>query len=340
MSGGSDPFYIGVYVDDMILAGKNKAKIDSIKRELSSRIDIKDLGKLIHFLGVSVVQNDQGTWMGQPAYTERLLEKMKMSDCKPVQTPLNSGSQLVKTADNEEPLNQHLYQSLIGSLMYLATSTRPDIAYSVGVLARFSSRPNAAHWTAAKRVLRYLKGTLNLGIVFKKEMSIDCIGYSDADWAGDNGDRKSTSGYLFLIAGGPVSWRSKKQDTVALSTAEAEYVALSIVSQECVWLRRLNSELKNEPQGPTTILEDNQSCIAMAKNPQFHGRTKHVNIKQHYIREQVHSKTVELKYCPTQDMVADMLTKGLPPVTFNKLREKAGMLTLTDFKMSVCEEEC
>lgn len=188
MSGGSDPFYIGVYVDDMILAGKNKAKIDSIKRELSSRIDIKDLGKLIHFLGVSVVQNDQGTWMGQPAYTERLLEKMKMSDCKPVQTPLNSGSQLVKTADNEEPLNQHLYQSLIGSLMYLATSTRPDIAYSVGVLARFSSRPNAAHWTAAKRVLRYLKGTLNLGIVFKKEMSIDCIGYSDADWAGDNGD--------------------------------------------------------------------------------------------------------------------------------------------------------
>jgi len=136
---------------------------------------------------------------------------------------------------------------------------------------------------------------------------------------------------VFLIAGGPVSWRSKKQDTVALSTAEAEYVALSCAAQECVWMRRLNSELGNLPEGPTTILEDNQSSIAMAKNPQFHGRAKHTDIRHHFIREQVSDGTIELKYCPTCEMVADMLTKGLTQQQFCFLRERAGMVLLKDY---------
>jgi len=213
--------------------------------------------------------------------------------------------------------------------MYLATCTRPDIAYAVGTLARFSSKPNQTHWVAAKRVLRYLKGTANLGIIFSGgDEPRSCVGYSDADWAGDKEDRRSTSGYIFQIAGGPVSWRSRKQDTVALSTAEAEYVALSSAAQECVWMRRLNTELGNPPQGPTTILEDNQSSIAMARNPQYHGRVKHIDIKHHFVREQVSSGTIELKYCPTNEMLADMLTKGLAQQQFCLLRAKAGMAPL------------
>ena len=166
----------------------------------------------------------------------------------------------MKANEDEEALDQPLYQSVVGSLMYLATCTRPDIAYAVGMLARFSSKPNQSHWTAAKR---YLRGTVNFGILYRGESGV--LGYSDADWAGDADDRKSTSGYMFLIAGGPVSWKSRKQSTVALSTAEAEYVALSTAVQECMWMQRLLSELGNPPDGPTTILEDNQSSIAMAK---------------------------------------------------------------------------
>ena len=325
-SGGEYTFYIGVYVDDMILAGKNESKMRSVKEELTSRFDIKDLEKLSYFLGMSIVQDQEKkeTWIGQPTYAEKLLTKMGMSECKPVKTPADPANRLVKAAEDEQAVDQQLYQSLVGGLMYLATCTRPDIAYTVGMLARFSSKPNQTHWVAAKRVLRYLKATMNFGLIYSGDAGV--LGYSDADWAGDMDDRKPTSGYMFQIAGGPVSWRSKKQDTVALSTAEAEYVALSSATQECVWMRRLVSELGNPPGEPTTILEDNQSSIAMARNPQFHGRAKHIDIKHHFVREQVSSGMIELKYCPTCEMVADILTKGLPQQQFSALREMAGMV--------------
>ena len=327
-SGGGDTFYIGVYVDDLIVAGKDKEQMKRVKEELSSKFDIKDLGKLSYFLGMSIVRNQEKkmTWMGQPTYAQTLLAKMGMSDCKPAKTPVDSGHRLTKATDDEVAIDQPSYQSVVGSLMYLATCTRPDIAYAVGVLARFSSKPNQSHWTAVKCVLRYLKGTTGHGIVYRGDS--DVLGYSDADWAGDADDRKSTSGYLFLIAGGPVSWRSRKQSTVALSTAEAEYVALSIAAQECVWLRRLLSELGDPPRGPTTILEDNQSSIAMAKNPQFHGRAKHIDIKHHFVREQVSEGSIELQYCPSNEMFADILTKGLIQQQFATLRERAGIIPL------------
>ena len=324
-------------MDDMVLVGKDEGKMKQVKEELSSRFNIKDLGKLRYFLGMSVVQDQEKkeTWIGQPTYTKRLLTRMGMSDCKPTKTPVSPGNCLVKATEDEEALDQQSsYQSLVGSLMYLATCTRPDIAYAVGTLAKFSSKPNQTHWVAAKRVLRYLKGTSNLGIIFKGDEPERCKAYSDADWAGDKDDRKSTSGYLFQIASGPVSWRSKKQDTVALSTAEAEYVALSSATQECVWMRQLTSELGDPPEGPTTILEDNQVSIAMARNPQFHGRAKHIDTKHHFVREQVSNGTIKLKYCPTHEMVADMLTKGLGQQRFCVLREKAGIVPLRDLELS------
>ena len=333
VSGGEDTFYIGVYVDDLILAGKDEIRMEYVKKELSSKFNIKDLGKLSYFLGMSIVQSqeDKVTWMGQPTFTQKLLTKMGMSDCKPVKTPVDSGSRLVKALEDEEALDQQSYQSVVGSLMYLATCTRPDIAYAVGMLARFSSKPNQSHWTAVKRVLRYLKGTIDIGILYRGDAGV--LGYSDADYAGDADDRKSTSGYLFLIAGGPVSWRSRKQSTVALSTAEAEYIALSTAAQECVWFKKLLSELADQPDGPVTILEDNQSSIAMAKNPKFHGRAKHIDVKHHFIREQVTNGLVELRYCPTNEMFADILTKGLSLQQFASLREKAGLVSQKDLHL-------
>ena len=176
--------------------------------------------------------------------------------------------------------------------------------------------------------MRYLRGTRNYGLVYSKDGSKDILGYLDADWAGDVNDRKSTSGYLYLISGAAVSWRSKKQTCVTLSTAEAEYMALASAAQEAMLMRQLMADLKNRPTRATIIYEDNQSTIRMANNPQFHGRAKHIDIKYHFIREQTQNGTVELRYCPTKDMIADMLTKGLTQHQFMKLRDLVGVKEL------------
>ena len=191
-------------------------------------------------------------------------------------------------------------------------ATRPDISYAVSNVAKFSANPTTRHWIAVKRVMRYLKGTSDFGLVFIPQENCDCVGVSDVDWGGDLDDRKSTAGYVSEIGGGAISWRSKKQTSVALSTAEAEYVALASTAQEALWLQHLLTDLITEPLGSMVIYEDNQSAITMTKGPQFHGHSKHISIKYHFIRDLVTDGTVEVKYCPTQEMIADMLTKGLP----------------------------
>jgi hypothetical protein len=177
-------------------------------------------------------------------------------------------------------------------LLYLSVATRPDITYAVSNVAKFSSNPTPKHWTAVKRILRYLRGTSDLGIAFIPQENKDCVGFSDSDWGGDIGDRKSTSGYVFQYAGGAVSWKSKKQNCVALSTAEAEYIALANATQEALWLKRFFAELSNEQE--IVIYEDNQSTISMAKNPQFHGRSKHFSIKYHFVRDEVSKGSVKV----------------------------------------------
>ena len=211
-----------MYVDDIIIAGRDKSSIKRVKRQLAAKFDIKDLGKLSYFLGISIIQDQdkKTTWMGQTAYTERLLAKMGMNDCNQVKTPADPGNHLVKADEDEPALNQQLYRSAVGSLMYLATSTRPDISFAVGTLARFSSKPNKSHWIALKRVLRYLKGTVGYGITFRGDGSgEECMCFSDADWAGNKDDRRSTSGYLSRLqvdqclgaAKGRILWLSRQQ---------------------------------------------------------------------------------------------------------------------------------
>ena len=255
-----------------------------------------DMVLLHHFLGVKVVQDQakRSVWIGQPTYINALLERFGMENSKPVKTPVSCGSRLVKARDSDKPVDQTFYQSAVGCLLYLSTRTRPDLAFAVSNVAKYCSNPTEEHWTAVKRILRYVKGTKDLGLLYGNNESRECIGYSDADWGGDSDDRRSTSGFLFEIGGTAVTWRSKKQSCVALSTAEAEYMALTGAAQEAVWLRELATELGAEPTKPTVIHEDNQSTIHMARNPQFHGRTKHIGIKYHYIREQVNNQRVEL----------------------------------------------
>ena len=227
-----------------------------------------------------------------------------------------------------ESVNKEKYQSVVGSLLFLPTRTKPDIAYAVGTTARFSASPTKSHWTAVKRILRYIKGTLDLGLLYSNGESVNLVGFSDADWAGDQNDRKSTSGYIFQLSNGAVSWRSKKQSCVALSTAEAEYMALSSAFQEAAWMRQLLSGLigiQVDSLGPTLIFEDNQSTICMSKNHQFHGRSKHIDIKYHYVREQVAAGNIELEYCKSDNMLADIFTKGLNGPRFKKLRSMVGM---------------
>ena len=327
---GSDIVYIGVYVDDIVLAGRDERRLQEIKDDFSKKFDIKDLGEIKYFLGIKVVQDKESNsiWIGQPAYTKNLLKSYGMQDSNPVNTPADANSKLQPATNQDEPLNQTQYQSAVGSLMYLSVSSRPDIAFAVNNLARFNSNPRKEHWSALKRVLRYLNGTINYGLLYKQGGPEHFVGYSDADWAGDLSDRKSTSGYVFILSGGPVSWSSRKQKCVALSTAEAEYVALSAAVQECMWLRQLESELSGDNDTPTVIFEDNQSTIAMAKNPQFHGRAKHIDIRHHFVREQLAHGTIQLEYCPTTEMTADIFTKGLNGERFKNLREKAGILEL------------
>ena len=235
-----------------------------------------------------------------------------MHDSKPVSSPVNPDIKLVAYENSDVVCNQHMYQAVVGSLLYLSTKTRPDIAYAVSSVARYCANPTKNHWIAVKRILRYLKGTCNYGLLYRKDTPAELTGYSDADWAGDVGDRKSISGYIYFLGGAAISWKSSKQSCVALSTTEAEYIASSSASQEAIWLQQLMSDLLNKRVQETTIFEDNQSTICLAKNQQVHRRTKHVDIKYHLIRDLVEAERIKLTYCASKDMVADILTKGLP----------------------------
>lgn len=318
---------IAVHVDDLVLAAKSDKRIADVKKALGEKFEVKDMGELHHFLGTKVLQNKQNgeVWIGQPAYTQKVLRKFNMENAKPVDTPVDISSKLVKMSEDSESANQEQFQSAVGSLLYLSTMTRPDITYAVSNVAKFCANPAKEHWIAVKRIMRYLIGTMHLGLLYRKNELNSCVGFSDADWGGDPDDRKSTSGYIFQMSGGAISWRSKKQACVALSTAEAEYIALASAAQEAVWLRQLLTDLRSKPEEATKIYEDNQSAIYLAKNPQFHGRAKHIGIKYHYIREQVENGNVKLSYCRTEEMVADALTKGLSREQFRKLRKMSGM---------------
>jgi len=226
--------------------------------------------------------------------------------------------------DSSKDFDPSVYNSIVGSLMYL-TATRPDIMYAVSLISRFMEKPKETHWQAAKRIMRYVKGTKRYGIFYTVSECSDLVGYTDSDWAGSVDDRKSTSGYVFHIGSGAISWASKKQPIVALSTAEAEYVAATAAACQAIWMRRMLRSLCQEQATTTIIFCDNSSAIALSKNSVFHKRTKHIDTKFHYIRELVNNGEIILQHCRTQEQVADILTKPLDQKSFEFLRKLLGM---------------
>ena len=315
---------IAVYVDDLILIAKTETEMQKVKENLAIQFKMKDLCE-IHYCLVEWNKPQKSLRLHQKQYILNVIKKHGLTEAKTVSTPIDLSVKLEKDDGISKAVNPISYQSIIGSLMYVTTATRPDISFAVGVLSKFNSKPNQTHLTAAKRVLRYLKGTAHMALKYCKAADENLVGYSDADWASDLDDWHSTSGNVFLMAGGAISWVSKKQATIALYTAEAEYVALSSATQEVVWLRRLLTDLKILQDRPTVLMGDNQGAIAIARNAVAHARTKHIDIRYHYIHEALKEGIIDLRFCPKNEMTADLLTKPLPRGQFEQLRLAMGM---------------
>lgn len=314
--GHNQKLIVTVWVDDLIIAGSTKAIINDFKTAISKRFKMKDSGELKYILGMEITRDRSKRTLkiSQTAYLKQVLERFGMDQCKPVGNPMEGA--LRRTTEGKV---DHTYMSIVGSLMYASIVSRPDLTFSVQVLSRHFQCCGPEHIAAAMRVLRYLKGTLDKGIIYGgttestglSTTTIKLVGYSDADWGGDLDSRRSTTGYVFTLNHGVVSWGSKLQATVALSSAEAEYMALCSATQEAIHLRQLVKDLGHEQEEPTTIYEDNAGCIALSENPVFHKRSKHIDIKYHFIRERVASNEIKVQYVPTEDQLADLLTKGL-----------------------------
>ena len=316
---------ITMYVDDLILLVDSMEMLLQLKRDLSDRFHMTDLGELKFILGISVSQTEEQLQIHQRQYIQSMLKKFGMEKANGVAIPADPNVRLVEEDGISKPADKEFYQRLVGSLQYAANGSRPDIAFAVNLVARYTNNPSELHLTCAKRILRYLKDTAHLALTYTKGQPDDVVGYSDADWAGEVDKRRSTSGFVFLLSNGAITWASRKQTSVALSTVEAEYMALSLAAQEAIWLRQLMSELGKNAEKPTTIWGDNQGAISVAKNPIFSKRSKHIHIRYHFVREQVEEGTIDIDYCPGTDMTADVHTKALARDRFQMLRDKLGL---------------
>jgi hypothetical protein len=330
--------YLVLYVDDMLLIGNNKEIIQVVKTQLSSKFDMKDLGASNFILGMEIKRNwkKRKLWLNQRKYVERILQRFNMQECKPVKVPIPVGvklsvDQCPKTHEEEEDMSHVPYASAVGNLMYAMVCTRPYIAHAVGVLSRYMSKPGKEHWTVVKRVFRYLRATASYGLcyegILRLERVVDIHGFVDADWEGDLDHRRSTRGYMFNLFGGAISWMSKRQAVVALSTTKSEYMAATHASKEAIWLQRLCSGIGLVHQ-VVRIECDSQSAIFRAKNPAYHSKTKHIDVQYHFVRDMIEEKKVSLMKVDTLKNVADSLTKSVSTEKFSWCRGSMDIVAL------------
>lgn len=314
--------YILIYVDDILVTGSCPKLVDRIIETLARRFSLKDLGHLSYFLGLKAHRTKAGLRLTQQRYTTDLLIRTQMEHAKPVATPMSSTDSLTQRGDPmPEPT---LYRATVGSLQYLAL-TRPDISFAVNRLSQFMQKPTTAHWEAAKRVLRYLAGTVTHGIFFSSSTPLTLHAYSDADWGGDRDDYTSTGAYIVYLGKQPISWSSRKQKGVARSSTESEYRSVAVTAAELRWIISLAGELGISLTGTPTIFCDNIGATHLSANPVFHSRMKHIALDYHFVRELVQAGILRVSHISSADQLADALTKPLPRTRFRDLAVKIGL---------------
>lgn len=317
--------YVVLYVDDLVISTADINTMNNFKRYLMNKFKMVDLKEIRCFLGIRIQRTKNIITLDQELYIKTVLEKFNMSDCNPVSTPLEC--QVDYTELNSCETTEVPCRNLIGCLMYIMVCTRPDLSFSINLLSRFTNKNNRKLWSYLKRVLRYLKGSMNFKLTYTRNSYDNFLcGFVDSSWGDNELDRKSTTGYVFkLFEQCTLCWQTKRQQTVAASTTEAEYMALFEAVRESLWLKSLVTSINVQVTRPIPIYEDNNGCISIANNPTSHKRSKHIDIKYHFSREQVENNIIKLIYVSTGNQLADILTKPLPTVRFSALREKLGV---------------
>ena len=324
---GDDMIIVQIYVDDIIFGATNDLLCEDFAKSMSSEFEMSMMGELNFFLGLQIKQSKEGIFINQAKYVKEMLKKFEMEDAKPMNTPMSSSIKLDKD-EHGVAVDTTKYRGMIGSLLYL-TASRPDIMFSVGLCARFQSNPKESHLSAVKRILRYISGTKNLGLWYPKGSHLDLLSFSDADWAGCSIDRKSTSGTCHFLGFALVSWFSKKQNSVALSTAEAEYISAASCCAQVLWMRQTLHDY-GLSFSYTPIMCDNTSAINLSKNPVLHSRTKHIEIRHHFLRDHVQRGDIALEFICTEKQLADIFTKPLALERFSFIRRGLGLIDISE----------
>ncbi|XP_028112808.1 uncharacterized protein LOC114310909 [Camellia sinensis] len=270
-----------LYVDDLIFIGNNPAMFKDFKRSMVQEFEMTAIGLMAHFLGIEVAQRKDGIFISQSGYAKEILKRYGIENCNPVNTPVDSGVELRKCTKAVD-VDPTYFKSLVGSLRYL-TCTRPGILYGVGLINRYMETPDQLHLYAAKRILRYIKRTVDDGLFYKPTNNFKLVGYSDSDWGCKLDERKRTTGFTFFVGDTAFTWSFKKQAIVTLSTCEAKYVAANSVVCHAIWLRNMLKHLGFPQEKPTEIYVDNHSAIALANNPVYHEKSKHIDTHYHFI---------------------------------------------------------
>jgi len=319
---------IALFVDDVICMASNLIAINIVLKKLSKVFELTIVNPSV-FVGLEIVRDREkrSIFIHQAGYIKRVIERFGLIDAKQTHIPSDPYTILnYEMAKYDEKNDTIPYRELIGSLMYAATVTRPDIMYATAELSKYIANYGHAHYNAAKRVIKYLKATINLGIEYKfGENTNKLIGYSDADFAGDVDSRRSMSGNAFILNGGVIAWTAKRQKTVALSTCESEYIAACVATREAIWLRRLLKDVGKQQIGGTLIKMDNQAAISLIKKDENKNRTKYVDVQYHFTREKYKTNDIDIEFVATKDQLADMFTKPLSRERFTSLRSAIGM---------------
>jgi hypothetical protein len=318
---GNVHIYLLIYVDDILITGTSSSHIASVIHQLQQVFKLKDFENLHFFIGIQPVRSSQGLHLRQSKYISDLLSRSKMLGAKPHSSPCLAGSKLSNVdGDPFSPTDITTYRQTVGALQY-CTLTRPDIAFSVNQLCQHMHHPSTLHWIAAKRVLRYLKGTIDYGLWYTKG-PLTLQAFCDSDWAGNPDDRRSTMGIGIVLGSSLISWTAKKQSVVVRSSIEAEYRAIALATTDLFWSRMLFKDLDIPLFSTPRLWCDNIGALALASNPVYHARTKHIEIDYQIIREKVLNGDISIKYISTHHQLADIFTNGLSSARFQLLRDK------------------